>query len=135
MISLTAPKITATKRKDLERHKVSLEEAISAVAQHSRKVSELSKLEVSLERKAASLQLKAAKFDVTAESELSAVLRQRERAHDAIREAESAAVAIKPALFQVINQSQELISKICQHSSHDFLRLFATPMRPFYPHY
>jgi|SRR6266496_3554225 len=130
MITLKAPPITQSQRKELESHKAKLEAAIAAAAQHSDKLSELSNLETSLERKAASLRRRAAKFELDAESELSATEKQIERVIVARKNAESVATSIKP--FQVIVQAHELIQKICQHSYHELLSLIASAMAPFY---
>lgn len=136
MIILKAAPITKAQRTDLERHKANLEEAIAAAAQQSSAVLDLRKREASINRKTVTLQRRAAAFDLAAESELTATLKQIERIQHALQEAEATAHGAKTIILQAVQASQESISTICSKTSYEeLLDLVAEAMCPFYSEY
>ena len=74
----------------------------------------------------------AAQFHSDAEIKLAATLKQIERVHEAIREEESRAHDDKAVDFQIIDQAQELVSKICQATYHELLDQIGSALAPYY---
>lgn len=132
MITLKAPKTTPAQRQELKTHKQNLEEVIRDIESDSQKVGELRKKEKSLEKESASLHHAAAQFDRDAEIKLAATLKQIERIHEAIHESESRAHDRKEASFQIINQAQELVSKLCQATYQKLLDQIGSALAPYY---
>jgi septal ring factor EnvC (AmiA/AmiB activator) len=132
MITLKAPPITTAQRKELKIHKHNLEEVIRDIESDSQKVTDLRKKEGSLEKEAASLHHDAAQFHRDAEINFTATVKQIERVHEAIREAESLAHDDKQVNFPIIDQAQELVSKVCQASYNELLDQIAALLSPYY---
>ena len=132
-ITLKSPSTTKAQRQELQQHKVALEEAIEAAAQQTSAVLELGKREESLKRKTATLQRRAAQFDVAAETELTATQKQIERVRIAMQDAELNANVGKPELARVISAAQESIGTICSKTTHEsLLDLIAEATAQFY---
>jgi hypothetical protein len=131
-VSLAADKITASQRKALEPHKNNLNDVIRDAESDSRKVADLRKKEKSLEDEAASLHRAAAQFDRDAEIRLAATLKQIERVHEAIHEAESRAHDDKAVNFQIIDNAQELISQLSQATYEALLDQIGSALAPYY---
>jgi small-conductance mechanosensitive channel len=131
-VTLTAPKISAAQRKQLEAHKQNLEQVIRDAESGTEKIRELKEKESSLEKEAASLHREAAQFDRDAEIKLAAAIKQIERVHEAIREEESRAYDDKAVDFRIIDQAQGLVSKICQETYNDLLDQIGSALAPYY---
>jgi hypothetical protein len=132
MVSLKAPKITGSQRKELETHKARLGSTIAEVQGDYKKVAELRKKEALLEKEAESLHRDAASFHREAEIKLAATLKQIERCHDAIHAAESDVFESKAPLFNIVDQAQEFVRQICQDTYNQLLDEIGAVLAPYY---
>src|ERR1700693_4055895 len=131
-VSLSAPKITPAQRQELKTCKQNLEEVIRDIEIAGREVADLQKKKRLLQVESESLRQSAAQFARDAEIKLPATLKQIERVDEAIIEAESRGTDDKAVNFQVTDQSQSLVSKLCQASYNELLDQIAALLSPYY---
>jgi MarR-like DNA-binding transcriptional regulator SgrR of sgrS sRNA len=132
MISLKAPKITASDRKTLTIHQERLTQVINAAESGCKAVIDLRKKSRKLEKERDDLNQGAANFDRDAEMKLSATLRQIERIHDAIHQAESQVHEWKNPLFRALDDGRAEIARICQTTYEELLDRQAVALAPFW---
>lgn len=128
-IALKAPKPTAAETKDLEKKRNPLAAILAALEAHDAKVRELRKKEASMEKKAAGLHHRAAAFDLDAEKELPATLKQIERIHELLNEAQD---IDRFPLWNALNDAHEVVAKICQRSYEELLDQIGAALAPYY---
>lgn len=131
-LKLTAPNISSAEKKELTAQKSRLEEWIAAVEGDAKKVADLGKKQIALEKEAEGLHLDAAQFQRDAELKLIANQRILARVHDAIRGVEASAAEVKVPLWNALDQAQETVRRICQANYQQALDEVGAALAPFY---
>ena len=135
IVSLSAAKISAAQRKDVQAAKAKLETAMEVVEEDSAKVTQLREKEEKLRKEALSLQRDAASFHSDAELKLIANQKTLERLRDAIHQAESECFDDKVPLFSAIDQAQSVISKLSQATYNALLDQIGALLAPYYSNF